>query len=96
MTLGTARSGAAFLGGDELDVQPVGSPSCLDPFYVHEGQQAQVSADGFGPGAQVTVEIASDDAGQVLGTFAADGNGSLTATITIPSGYPTLPRGALI
>ncbi|MCZ2850714.1 hypothetical protein [Modestobacter sp. VKM Ac-2978] len=41
---------------------------------------------GFKPGEKVTVTLHSDP--QTVGTFTADGNGTVTATFTLPAGTP--------
>lgn len=77
-----AAAGAADypVNGGGLGVSQNGSPTTT----VAPGSTVTLSGSGFAPGASIQITIASTP--RLLATVTADGSGSFTATVTIPSG----------
>lgn len=55
------------------------------PDFMYPGESCLITAQGFLPGTGVTITVFSDPL--VIGTFAADANGSISQTWTVPSGF---------
>ena len=55
------------------------------PDFMYPGQSCLITAQGFKPNSDVTITVFSDPL--VIGTFAADANGSISKTWTVPSGF---------
>jgi hypothetical protein len=55
------------------------------PNFMYPGESCLITAHGFKPGTDVTITVFSDPL--VIGTFAADANGTISQTWTVPSGF---------
>jgi LPXTG-motif cell wall-anchored protein len=56
-----------------------------EPSFMYPGESCLIQAHGFAPGSDVTITVYSDPL--VIGTFAADANGSIAQSWTVPSGF---------
>lgn len=56
-----------------------------EPSFMYPGESCLIQAHGFAPNSDVTITVYSDPL--VIGTFAADANGSISQTWTVPSGF---------